>query len=333
MRRSIRGWTRAGALWACAVGGVPTVGLANPLIHDYEAPVGFLRIGPESQRLIPRTERGFTLALPDDPAGTRGVVVFTQRGRVALEYPWAEGSLEAMATARQLAVLHLSTGDPLDFYFGDVPHEVCLSIEAALSANAVPTRRLFLAGLSLAGTRALRLAIHLREHPEAHDLNVAGVAVVDAPLDLARLWRAEVRARETRFHPGATDEGRWVTYLLETHLGGTPDTAAEAYARASPYSHDLPGGGAAATLVPIPVRAYHEPDVNWWIENRRKDYYSMNSIDLAALINQLKILGSERAELVTTSTRGTRLTREETPHSWKIVDEAELLDWFVAQLP
>ena len=34
------------------------------------------------------------------------------------------------------------------------------------------------------------------------------------------------------------------------------------------------------------VRLYTEPDVNWWIDNRRKDYYDLNSIDDAALINQ-----------------------------------------------
>ena len=37
--------------------------------------------------------------------------------------------------------------------------------------------------------------------------------------------------------------------------------------------------------------------MDWWIENRRKSYYDMNSIDLAALINQLRVLGNESAEL------------------------------------
>lgn len=57
---------------------------------------------------------------------------------------------------------------------------------------------------------------------------------------------------------------------------------------------------ASSLLREVAVRVYHEPDVDWWIQNRRKSYYSMNSIDHAALINTLKLLSNDRAELVTT---------------------------------
>ena len=116
---------------------------------------------------------------------------------------------------------------------------------------------------------------------------------------MERFWEAEIRAIRDNFHQSAAGEGRWVTYLLEKNLGGTPLDSYQNYADYSPYTYSAPGGGNAELLKDIPIRAYHEPDVNWWIENRRKSYYSMNSIDMAGLIYDLKLLGNEQAELVT----------------------------------
>lgn len=91
------------------------------------------------------------------------------------------------------------------------------------------------------------------------------------------------------------------------------------------------GGGNAMHLRDIAVRAYHEPDVDWWLEHRRKRYYSMNSIDLAALVNELLLLGSSRACLVTTHARRSGYAEGSSAHTWSIVDNAELVDWFLVQ--
>jgi hypothetical protein len=55
----------------------------------------------------------------------------------------------------------------------------------------------------------------------------------------------------------------------------------------------------------------------------------MNAIDLAALVNQLKILGGKKAELITTAGKGFRADGSRHPHSWSIVDEKELIEWFI----
>jgi hypothetical protein len=121
-------------------------------------------------------------------------------------------------------------------------------------------------------------------------------------------------------------------YLLETNLGGTPNEVFNRYLDYSPFVFSAENGGNAVNLKGIPIRAYHEPDIDWWIENRRKTYYSMNSIDLAALINQLLILGNERAELVTTNNKRTGYSQGASPHTWSIVDNAELITWFLRQI-
>jgi len=78
----------------------------------------------------------------------------------------------------------------------------------------------------------------------------------------------------------------------------------------------------------IAIRAYTEPDINWWIENRRKDYYGMNAVDLAAFINTLKINGNQEAELIVTNNKGYDDSGNRHPHNWNIVDEKELIQWF-----
>jgi len=189
----------------------------------------------------------------------------------------------------------------------------------------------FLAGMSLGGTRAARLAVYLDVPRQDVWLRAAGLALVDAPLDMVRLWHSETRAAELNAHPAAADEGRWVTYLLETHLGGPPDTARDRFVDYSPYVHGEPSGGNATHLRGIPVRAYHEPDVDWWIENRRKDYYGMNAIDLAALVTELLVQGNDRAELVTTHAARAGFP-DESPHTWSIVDDDELVEWFLSSI-
>ena len=318
------------AVLAVALSATPSV--AQRIVERYDDVAGFLRIGPEPERRIPMTERGYSLLLPeDDAAVVPGVVVFIDPGRFRVPPGGLEpGSFEAEALGRSLGILHITTGDPLDFLFGDSEVRVLADRTAAVLGEAgldgIPV---FLAGLSLGGTRALRLAAFLAEDPDRAPVHVSAVAIVDAPLDMARLWETERRAATLGFHSAAADEGRWVTYLLETHLGGAPQAAPARYAEYSPFTHGAIDGGRVVYLRHMPIRAYHEPDVDWWIENRRKSYYDMNSIDLAGLINQLRVLGNERAHLMTSHGRREGYEDGATPHTWSIVDNADLVDWFV----
>ena len=65
------------------------------------------------------------------------------------------------------------------------------------------------------------------------------------------------------------------------------------------------------------------------METRRKDYYAMNTIDLAAMINELNILGNTNAELIITYDKGYHPDGTRHPHSWSIVDNKDLVEWFV----
>ncbi len=303
------------------------------VVHEeYEPVEGLLRIGPEPERAIPLTEKGHTLVLPDGGELPRSVFVFLDPRRFDGWRAPAVGSFDHVALARGVALLHLTTGNPLDFFFDDATlRNVAGRMQRLLESHGLQDIPLCFGGLSLGGTRALKLTIFLLQHRDEFWAVPAAVAVVDAPLDMIRLWETERRAAGNAFHPAAADEGRWVTYLLETNLGGTPDERFDRYVEYSPYAHSAPNGGNAALLRDVALRAYHEPDVDWWIERRRKSYYDMNSIDLAALVNELRLQGNERAELVTTHRARERYDEGVSPHTWTIVDNADLVEWCLAQ--
>ncbi|TFG52973.1 MAG: hypothetical protein E4H37_04515 [Gemmatimonadales bacterium] len=313
---------------------MPTVVSGQVVIEEYEPTSGLLRIGPESDRAIELTDKGYTLILPAEGT-TAGLAVFFDGWRVAVsEGMPPAGTFDHEALSRGVGILRLTTGNPLDFYFDDATlRSVADRIQRVLTSHQLDRMPLYFAGLSLGGTRALKLTVFLKQHPGEFWIAPAAVAVVDAPLDMARLWRAEQRAIQRAFNPTAADEGRWVSYLLETNLGGTPDQQLDRYVQYSPFTYSAPGGrgGNAVFLRDVSIRAYHEPDVDWWIEQRRKDFYGMNSIDLAALINELKLQGNGRAELITTYRARDGVGEGSSPHTWSFVDNADLVEWFLAQ--
>jgi hypothetical protein len=196
----------------------------------------------------------------------------------------------------------------------------------------VAPERVAVGGFSAGGTGAVRYAQRCAANGCMAVPGVAAAFGVDPPLDFERLYRS-ARLIVRRGAPRSNlAEERWLMDALEASLGGGPDAAPDAYHRASPLIASRADGGNARLLAQTPIRLYTEPDVHWWMEARDLDYSGMNAMDHAALINLLRVAGNDRAELITTSGRGYRPDGRRHPHSWSIVDEAELADWLVARL-
>lgn len=301
------------------------------VIHEqYQKVDSLLRIGPEPDRQIWMTEQGYTLILPDDTTGLNGLFLFFQRGRIivdsALPLP---NTVDYEALAHGFGILHFATGNPLEFFFDDsVMASTAGQIQTLMRSRGIADAPICVVGQSLGGMRALRFAQFLIEDKSDFDIQIAACVAVDAPLDFARFWHSCQRVMARNFHSAATDEARWVSYLLEQNLGGKPDDKPAVYAAFSVFDHNSPMGGRARLLAKIPVRAYHEPDIDWWIANRRKSYYDINSIDLAAFINELQTQGNRSAELVTTVASRKGYQEGSSPHTWSIVNEVELVNWF-----
>ena len=204
-------------------------------------------------------------------------------------------------------------------------------VDHAAGRLGVPSISVVAGGISLGGTGAVRYTEEclIRGCGRAAP---AAVFAVDAPLDMRRLWDATNTMAAWGAEEGNLPEAVVVLERLAVALGGPPSAAPAAYLGSSAFAYTDRRGGNARVLVDTPVRLYIEPDMDYWIGERRYDYYTINAFDAAAMVNRLLILGNTRAELIVTSGKGYRPDGTRNPHSWSIVDEPELADWIVRQL-
>ena len=205
-------------------------------------------------------------------------------------------------------------------------------IEQVAHELKMPTGALVIGGVSAGGTGAVRYAEHCLSGNCDALLTPLAIFAVDAPLDFEAWWNREtlnLRRDDPRSSP---EESQGILAALRLALGGAPNQAREVYRKRSPFLASEKDGGNARLLRNIPIRLYTEPDVVWTIENIGRDYYTLNAMDQAALVLELRALGNARAELITTTGKGFRPPGTRNPHSWTIVDEPNLADWLALYL-
>lgn len=252
------------------------------------------------------------------------------KGVLVLNNEVLSASSNEYATKQGVMVLCIVPGYDDGFaenMVGDtILHSIDTLINEVLTVHKIPADKVIIGGMSAAGTGAIRYAQFCAEGKSAYHIKTAGVFAVDPPLDYERLWYQAVHSIERKYHQGAMQEAQALKNMFINKLGGDPGHYQAAYQQLSPYSYTAANGGHAGLLNNMQVRLYTEPDINWWIDNRRKDYYDMNAVDLAALINQLKLNGNKNASLIITENKGYNGANRH-PHSWSIVDQKELIDW------
>ena len=296
---------------------------AQTIINRYTPQTGSIELADGIE--IPKVSSGYTLYLPDGGKPDGMLVFLHARSDTA-----HTDSLIDMALGHNLAALFATTEHRFEWLFTD---DKLLELEGYLheviTEHSIPASNMLYCGMSLGGTRVIRFAQWSKTERSKHNYSPRAIAVCDAPLDMVRFYAETQRAIATNYAPVAVNEATWVASVLRQNLGGTPTESMKAYAEYSTYCYTSPDTAKLIALKGIAIRAYTEPDINWWIENRRTDYYGMNSTDLAALINDLKIQGHEVAELMITHDKGYYDDGRRHPHNWSIVDEREMLDWFV----
>jgi hypothetical protein len=230
---------------------------------------------------------------------------------------------------RGLAMIHIGTKYRLEFLFDkEAKREIAQQLSDVCDEFDLPGNNLLFAGMSLEGHRALTMAQFLQEYEEEFPIKARAVVLCDAPLDWIRVYRSKERIIQRNQHPTAVNEASWVKAYLESNLGTLRMDDMESYLDFSTFSA-LEMESRKLELMPgLAVRAYTEPDIHWWMENRGYDYYDINSVDAAALINALRLSGNTESELIVTSGKGWITDDVRHPHSWSIIDESEMLDWF-----
>ncbi len=244
---------------------------------------------------------------------------------------WTPSVLPQSLTHKQMVTIVPSTGGYSHWLEDAWLKHLDAIVAETLTTHRIPADRVVVGGISSGGTAAVRYAEFCAAHRSAAGVRIRGLFAVDAPLDFARFWRGEMLAVRRGAHPRFVGEAKAVLADMRRVLGGSPDDQPARYLQMSPFSAFAEAGGQGRLLARVPVRLYTEPDIQWWMTNRKVDYYSMNALDAAGLILQLKLLGNRDAELITTQERGVRPNGERHPHSWSIVDEPELQAWILRQ--
>ncbi len=204
-------------------------------------------------------------------------------------------------------------------------------INEVVARHAIPKQNIFIGGISASGARALKYAQFCEMGKSKFDVKIRGVFSVDSPLDLERFYNS-VHWNKAKFKEGMLWEAELMTKVFPERMDGTPQTQLEAYQLRSVYSHTHANGGNAKYLLNTPVIFFHEPDIDWWIEERGATYYDINSFDIAGLYNYLKIKGHRDVELISTSGKGFDRKGIRKCHSWTIVGEEYLIGWILERM-
>ena len=160
-------------------------------------------------------------------------------------------------------------------------------------------------------------------------LTPKGIIGIDPPIDLIRFYNYCQREISRNFSPTGVGEAKWLADVYEKVFGGTPEENRQNYVDASAFTFGEKEGGNAKYLTNIGVRMYTDLDVDYLLNDRHRDLYDWNGIDIVAFVNQLKINGNTNAEVFISQGKGVRLDGTKHPHSWSIMNNDETLNWIL----
>jgi hypothetical protein len=197
----------------------------------------------------------------------------------------------------------------------------------AVNEHNIPKENFVLGGLSNGGMISLTYAEQAVKEKGSTYLVPKGIFGLDVPVDKTHLYEYCQREIKRNFSRAGVNEARWLINRFNQIYGGSPQEFPERYFEASIYSNGVENGGNANFLKEMPIRMYTDLDVDWLVNQRRRDLYDWNGTDIVAMINDLKLMGNEDANVIITMGKGVRLDGRKHPHSWSIMDNQDCMDW------
>lgn len=211
-------------------------------------------------------------------------------------------------------------------YSDTVLHRIDTMVHHALSAHSIPKQNVFVGGISASGTRAFKYAGFCEKGMSHFDIKIAGIFGVDPPLDLVRFYQAVHHSDS--FMAGMAEEAVLKDRVFEEKMGNPKDDWIKYY-ETSVFTHQHFTGGNAHDYLRIPIILFHEPDLDWWWQERGARYSDINSIDIDRFYDYLTDLGKSNMEVVATSEKGYDKHGNRKCHSWSIIDEEYLIEWIL----
>lgn len=261
----------------------------------------------------------------------KGVLVILPSGGETTENTLRQISLHKIATKKGVMVVVPSINwgthnreaefDMLDKIFNEI-----------VQTHKVSKNNFILGGLSNGAMISLSYAEKATKSPEKHLLIPKGVFALDAPLDEARFYKYCEREIERNISQPAVNEAKYVKSTCDSIYGGSPDAFPEKYIEHSIYSYAAKDGGNARYLKGTSLLMFTDIDTDWLINERHRDLYDWNGIDIISMINKLKMMGNDNAKVIVSQGKGIRLNGSRNPHSWSIMNSERCLKWVLETL-
>lgn len=205
-------------------------------------------------------------------------------------------------------------------------HLLNRTIRDMLTAYKIPKTKLVMGGFSSGGTILLRYAELCNANPAGYPAVPKMLFTGDSPIDLAGLYRSSKRELQKNFTGWWLDEARMIIDKLSGDFG-EPETNKAGWQAINPFNAADTAAGNERYLAGIAYRTYHDIDVQWQLQNRRRSLYQANALDASELISRLQLRGHKTAGFVQSKIPGQRSDGRRHPHSWNIIDAEELMQW------
>jgi pimeloyl-ACP methyl ester carboxylesterase len=267
---------------------------------------------------------GYYLAVKPASNNIQGVMVLLPGFGSPAESILPGTKLHNVAYVNDILTIIINTGQKLyiDDSFTSGLDKILTDV---IKRYSVEKDKFIIGGHSAGGTLSLRYAELCAQHPSQYPIQPKGVFSVDGPADLVGLYHYFEREIKKNFSQAGVGEAVYIKGLMDKELGPLQDNL-QKYAALSPFVALQDTAGNEKYLRNMAVRVYHDVDIVWMLQNRRRSVYDMNVAASTDLINQLLLAGNNMAEFVPGQT-GYLANGMHHPHSWTIVEETGLVQW------
>ncbi|SIS47022.1 hypothetical protein SAMN05421766_10283 [Zobellia uliginosa] len=299
-------------------------------IVEYYEPVknDSLRVGMGENDFFSFVQKGYTLMLPENKE-IKGVLIFLEDSKYDKKNRSSK-QMYTQASEKDFAVLSVSTEIPLDFYFSKSSmastHKL---IREVFDKYNLPNNNIFFLGASLVGHRAMRYIKFMKESDSKFQLKIKGIIVCNFTMDFTRKWYQH--KRDIRINRIDLWEPKFINYLLETNLGGTPKTNPENYHNFSSYSYFDEKNENVKIYKDYAVRAYIEPAIKYKLNKQLRTLYENNSTDIVGFLAELQLVGNKNNELIVLQPEDNTSSKKNTQSTWDALNKDELMDWVQKQ--
>jgi len=271
----------------------------------------------------------YTVIKPTSPRIQGALILMDGYGGNASSF-LTETKIHNIASSNDFLTVCVPTGIRL-FADEEIKQLITRICRDVIKTYGIKKDRFALGGFSSGGTIVLRYAELCYQQPGDYPIQPAAVFTGDSPVDLIALYQSSKNELRKNFQGWWLGESKMIIDSLEKKVGN-PETAKDKYAAVSPFNQEDTATGNEQYLQHVAYRTYHDVDVQWQIDNRRRSIYSTNMLPASELVNRLVISGNEHASFIQSKLPGRRNNGFRHPHSWSIIDEIDLVQWLTESL-